>query len=93
MGGKVHAKVEPFLVPPLYGEWLPLFAQAIQVEGQHRVESAERLREIRAVVSDAQRRDFGDDAAGLLVLRDKYAVLEYRRLAHGYASLVAMTWQ
>jgi hypothetical protein len=86
MSRENHAEKESFLALAIRGERFPLSPQAIQMERQHRLQSVQRFRDVRAIVRELQRRDLGDDTASFWVLLYDHTVFHGRRRAHVFSS-------
>ena len=86
MGREIHPEKESFLPLAIRGKGLPLLPQTIQMKGQHRLQSVQRLRDIRAILRKLQGRDLGYDTARFQVLLYYHSVLHGRRHAHVFSS-------
>ena len=86
MGGEIDAEKESFLIVAIRRERLPLLPQAIQMERQHRLQSVQRLRDIRAIIRKLQRRDLGYHTAGVRVPLYDHMVLHGRGHTHVFSS-------
>ena len=88
MGRKLDANVEPRFLPFLGGNWLALVNQAIEVEGRHRLQAIQRLRDVYPEVGNLKRWDFRDHACSLRIARERDLILQDRLPAHGSDLLV-----
>jgi len=86
MSAEIDAEKESFLPLAISGEWLPILPQAIQMERQHRLQSVQRLRDVRAIIRKLQRRDLGYHTAGVRVLLYDHMVLHGRGHTHVFSS-------
>jgi len=86
MSAEIDAEEESFLPLAISGEWLPILPQAIQMERQHRLQSVQRLRDVRAIIRKLQRRDLGYHTAGVRVPLYDHMVLHGRGHTHVFSS-------
>ena len=86
MSAEIDAEKESFLPLAISGEWLPILPQAIQMERQHRLQSVQRLRDVRAIIRKLQRRDLGYHTAGVRVPLYDHMVLHGRGHTHVFSS-------